>query len=98
MSLYNGETNPVALNPVLRGVDLALDRLVRRDCFSDRTLRILDELRAEIVGATTPNQMREHYASPETQLRVNQALADLNQAMTRYAVRQEVNVGHHEDR
>lgn len=94
MSLYSGETSPVALNPVLRGVDLALDRLVRSDCFSDRTLRILDELRAEIVGATTPDQMRKHYASPEMQSRVDLALINLNQAMTRYAVRQEVNGGH----
>lgn len=47
---YRGEREPIAKNPILRGVDLAIDRLVRQDCFTDRTLRILDELRAEVIG------------------------------------------------
>ena len=58
---YRGESEPVATNPVLRGVDLAMDRLVREDCFTERTLRVLDELRAEVLGVTTPDEVRAHY-------------------------------------
>lgn len=56
-----GESEPVATNPVLRGVDLAMDRLVREDCFTERTLRVLDELRAEVLGVATPEEVRAHY-------------------------------------
>jgi hypothetical protein len=35
---------------VLAGVDRAEAELVRRDCFSSRTLTILDELRARIIA------------------------------------------------
>jgi hypothetical protein len=48
---FKGESDPIATNPILRGVDLAVDRLVRADCFTDRTLRVLDELRAEVLAA-----------------------------------------------
>lgn len=50
---FEGESDPIATNPILRGVDLALERLVRRDCFTERTLRILDELRAEVLTSAT---------------------------------------------
>lgn len=40
VDLYPGESEPIALDPVLRGVDLALERLVRADCFTERTLRV----------------------------------------------------------
>jgi hypothetical protein len=36
---------------LLAGVDRAEDELVRKDCFSERTLRILDELRASITAS-----------------------------------------------
>jgi hypothetical protein len=49
---FEGESEPVASNPVLRGVDLALERLVRRDCFTERTMRVIDELRAEVLAAS----------------------------------------------
>lgn len=49
--LHPDEREPIARNPLLRGVDLALDRLIRRDCFTERTLRVLDELRAELIAA-----------------------------------------------
>lgn len=61
VELYRGESEPVATNPVLRGVDLAMDRLVREDCFTERTLRVLDELRAEVLGVATPEEVRAHY-------------------------------------
>ncbi|WP_067198893.1 hypothetical protein [Microbacterium sp. XT11] len=48
---FQGESDPIATNPILRGVDLAVDRLVRADCFTERTLRVLDELRAEVLAA-----------------------------------------------
>ena len=60
--LFRGESEPVATNPILRGVDLAMDRLVRRDCFTTRTMEILDELRAEVLGVTTQAEVRAHYA------------------------------------
>lgn len=63
--LFTGESEPVATNPILRGVDLALERLVRHGCFTDRTLSILDELRAEVLGAQTADEVRAHYASPD---------------------------------
>ena len=47
--LHPDEREPIAVNPVLRGVDLALDRLIRRDCFTERTLRVIDELREELA-------------------------------------------------
>jgi len=47
--LHPDEFEPVATNPLLRGVDLALERLIRRDCFTERTLRVIDELREEIA-------------------------------------------------
>lgn len=50
MKLYAGESEPIADNPILRGVDLALERLVKRDCFTERTLAVLDELRAEVLA------------------------------------------------
>jgi hypothetical protein len=59
--LYPGESEPVHSNPILRGVDLAVDRLVRRDCFTGMTLRILDELRAEIAGVQTQEELRATY-------------------------------------
>lgn len=49
--LHPDEREPIAKNPLLRGVDLALDRLIRRDCFTDRTLRVIDELREELARA-----------------------------------------------
>lgn len=52
--LFKGEHEPIARNPILRGVDLAMDRLVRRDCFTERTIRIIDELRAEVAGVELP--------------------------------------------
>ena len=61
---FQGESEPIATDPILRGVDLALDRLVRRDCFTDRTLWILDELRAEVIGASSPAELMAHYAKP----------------------------------
>lgn len=61
VELYRGESEPVATNPVLRGVDLAMDRLVREDCFTERTLRVLDELRAEVLGVATLEEARAHY-------------------------------------
>jgi hypothetical protein len=65
VELYRGESEPVATNPVLRGVDLAMDRLVREDCFTERTLRVIDELRAEVLGVATPDEVRAHYPTPE---------------------------------
>lgn len=59
---YPGETEPIAKDPVLRGVDLAMDWLVRQDCFTERTLRILDELRAEVIGG---DKLRAQYAALE---------------------------------
>ena len=53
--LHPDEREPIALNPLLRGVDLALDRLIRRDCFSERTLRVIDELRDEITHQVLPS-------------------------------------------
>ena len=64
--LYPGESEPVATNPVLRGVDLAVERLVRADCFTGRTLSVLDELRAEILGVATQAEVREHYAPSQS--------------------------------
>jgi hypothetical protein len=58
---FSGESDPIATNPILRGVDLAIDRLVRHDCFTERTLSILDELRAEVAGASTPDELRANY-------------------------------------
>jgi len=37
-----------SLNAVLLGVEHAEDFLVRNDCFSERTLNLLDELRDEL--------------------------------------------------
>lgn len=48
--LFEGESEPVAIDPILRGVDLALERLVKRDCYSERTLDVIDELRAEVMA------------------------------------------------
>lgn len=48
---FEGESDPIATNPILRGVDLAMERLVRRDCFTESTLTVLDELRAEVLAA-----------------------------------------------
>lgn len=62
MKYFKGEREPIARNPVLRGVDLAIDRLVRQDCFTQRTLDILDALRAEVLGVSQA-ALREHYAS-----------------------------------
>lgn len=56
-----GEEGPIATNPILRGVDLAMDRLVRQDCFTERTIRVLDELRAEVLGVQTADEVRSHY-------------------------------------
>ena len=59
--LFPGESEPIADDPILRGVDLAMSRLIQRDCFTDRTLRVLDELRAEVlsgVRATEPRTCR----------------------------------------
>ena len=53
--LHPDEREPIALNPLLRGVDLALDRLIRRDCFSERTLRVIDELRDELTHQPLPS-------------------------------------------
>ncbi|MGP6171966.1 hypothetical protein ACTU6V_12260 [Microbacterium sp. A204] len=58
---FSGESDPIALDPVLRGVDLAMDRLVRSDCFTVRTLQVLDLLRAEVLGVGTIAEVREHY-------------------------------------
>lgn len=66
-TLFPGEEPPIAKNPILRGVDLALDRLVRADCFTDRTLTILDLLRAEVIGAADAEEVRAHYAEPHEQ-------------------------------
>ena len=55
------EAGPIATNPILRGVDLAMDRLVRTDTFTERTIRVLDALRAEVLGVTTPDEVRAHY-------------------------------------
>ncbi|MGK9222266.1 MULTISPECIES: hypothetical protein [unclassified Microbacterium] len=60
---FKGESEPIATNPILRGVDLAVDRLVRSDCFTERTLKILDDLRAEVLGVDSAEQVRAHYAS-----------------------------------
>lgn len=54
---FAGESEPIATDPILRGVDLAMDRLVRQDCFTERTLRILDDLRAEVLGIETPTEI-----------------------------------------
>jgi len=62
---YAGESEPIARNPVLRGVDLAMDRLVRSDCFTERTLRILDSLRAEVLGASNDAEVRASYKKEE---------------------------------
>ncbi|OJU39700.1 MAG: hypothetical protein BGN97_00325 [Microbacterium sp. 69-10] len=61
MNLYPGESEPIALDPVLRGVDLAMERLVRADCFTERTLTILDELRREVLGVEELADLRAHY-------------------------------------
>lgn len=58
---YDGESEPIARNPVLRGVDLAMDRLVRSDCFTEQTLRILDALRAEVLGVSSDAEVRAAY-------------------------------------
>ena len=55
------EDGPIATNPILRGVDLAMDRLVRTDTFTERTIRVLDELRAQVLGVETPEELRAHY-------------------------------------
>nr|WP_274637084.1 hypothetical protein [Microbacterium bovistercoris] len=65
--LFRGEHPPIAKDPILRGVDLAVDRLVREDCFTERTLRILDELRAEVLGVPTPEALRAHYTQSTEQ-------------------------------
>ncbi|MFB7843617.1 hypothetical protein [Microbacterium sp. NPDC056052] len=61
--LFPGESEPIATNPILRGVDIAIGRLVQRDCFTTRTLEILDDLRAEVLGVTTQAEVRAHYAA-----------------------------------
>lgn len=61
--LHPDEREPIALNPLLRGVDLAIDRLIRRDCFTGRTLDILDELREELAKEPHPLPDREQIAS-----------------------------------
>ena len=66
---FPGESDPIALDPVLRGVDLAVDRLVREGCFTERTLRILDDLRAEVLGVETPAEVRAHYAPADVEIR-----------------------------
>lgn len=55
------EAGPIATNPILRGVDLAMDRLVRTNTFTERTIRVLDALRAEVIGVETPEELRAHY-------------------------------------
>lgn len=37
---------------IIAGIDMVEERLVLRDCFSERTLRLLDELRAEVLGSS----------------------------------------------
>lgn len=63
---FKGESAPIAHDPILRGVDLAMDRLVREDCFTDRMLRVLDELRAEVLGVETMEAVRAHYEKAHT--------------------------------
>lgn len=63
--LFAGEAEPIATDPILRGVDLAMDRLVRQDCFTERTIRILDELRAEVLGVASTSDVRAHYKPTE---------------------------------
>ncbi len=65
---YPGESDPIAVDPVLRGVDLAMDRLVRADCFTPRTLQVLNLLRAEVLGVATIAEVRGHYASPDVEI------------------------------
>jgi len=60
-------SGPISTNPILRGVDLAVDRLVRTDTFTDRTLRVLDALRAEVLGVDTPEALRAHYTGEQEQ-------------------------------
>ncbi|WP_367147210.1 hypothetical protein AB0870_08310 [Microbacterium proteolyticum] len=40
---------------IIAGIDMVEERLVQRDCFSERTLRILDELRAEVRESSVPS-------------------------------------------
>lgn len=65
---FKGESDPIATDPILRGVDLAMDRLVRQDCFTERTMRILDDLRAEVLGVETPAEVRAHYAPGDVEI------------------------------
>lgn len=46
---FAGESSPIATNPILRGVDLAIDRLVAGGVFQGDAVRILDDLRSEIA-------------------------------------------------
>lgn len=42
---------------IIAGIDMAEERLVQRDCFSERTLRLLDELRAEFRNDGAPGEV-----------------------------------------
>jgi len=76
---FQGESDPIATNPILRGVDLAMDRLVRADCFTERTLRVLDELRAEVLAAEQAHTPTDRHVDHHDDAPTDEARAIIRQ-------------------